>query len=144
MKSPLLQRNFPDVFFLVDFIELHGAHGYLIHEFLSPLSNIRTDEYGGQSLENRFRWVLRLVKRVREAWGEDKPLFMRLSATDWAEGPEKDEEGIWKSWGIKQSTILVGKLKELGVDLIDTSSGGNWAEQKITVGPAYQASRCTF
>lgn len=63
---------------------------------------------------------------------------MRISATDWAEGPEKDEQGIWKQWGIEQSTILVGKLKEIGVDLIDCSSGGNWVRQKITIGPGYQ------
>lgn len=116
---------------------MHGAHGYLLHEFLSPLSNTRADEYGGQPLENRLRWFLRLVKRVRESW-VDKPLFVRLSATDWAEGPEKDDTGIWKQWGIEQSTILTGKLKELGVDLIDTSSGGNWLQQKIKVGPSYQ------
>jgi 2,4-dienoyl-CoA reductase-like NADH-dependent reductase (Old Yellow Enzyme family) len=120
-----------------DFIELHGAHGYLLHSFVSPLSNTRTDEFGGQSLENRMRWFLRLVERCREAWA-DKPLFVRISATDWAEGPEKDDQGIWKQWGIEQSTILVGKLKELGVDLIDCSSGGNWSQQKIDVKPGYQ------
>ncbi len=118
---------------------MHGAHGYLLHEFLSPLSNTRADEYGGQPLENRLRWFLRLVKRVRESWA-DKPLFVRLSATDWAEGPEKDDTGIWKQWGIEQSTILTGKLNELGVDLIDTSSGGNWLQQKIKVGPSYQVN----
>ena len=71
--------------FTVDFIEIHGAHGYLIHEFLSPLSNLRTDEYGG-SLENRLRFVLEIAKRARKAWGEEKPIFLRLSGTDWAEG----------------------------------------------------------
>jgi len=120
-----------------DFIELHGAHGYLLHEFLSPLSNTRTDEYGGQPLENRLRYFLQIVKRSREVWS-DKPLFVRLSGTDWAEGPEKDENGTWKQWGIEQTSILVGKLKEMGVDLIDCSSGGNWVHQKITVGPGYQ------
>ena len=122
---------------IVDFIELHGAHGYLLHSFLSPLSNTRNDEYGGQPLENRFRFFLRLVKVCREAWHE-KPLFVRISATDWADGPEKDHKGSWKQWGIKQSTILVARLKEIGVDLIDCSSGGNWAQQKIIVKPGYQ------
>ncbi|KAF8973660.1 putative NADH:flavin oxidoreductase 2 [Flammula alnicola] len=120
-----------------DFIEIHGAHGYLLHSFLSPLSNTRTDEYGGQSLENRLRFFLRLVKRCREAW-PDKPLCVRISANDWAESPEKDDHGIWKQWGLEQSTVLVGRLKELGVDLIDCSSGGNWFHQKIPVGPGYQ------
>lgn len=120
----------------VDFIEIHAAHGYLFHEFLSPLSNVRDDQWGGQSLENRLRLTLRIAKLVREAW--DKPLFVRLSATDWAEGPEKDEQGIWKQWGIEQTIILVGKLKEIGVDLIDVSSGGNWVQQNITVRPGYQ------
>lgn len=75
---------------------------------------------------------------MREAW--DKPLFVRLSATDWAEGPEKDEEGNWKQWGIEQTTILARQLKELGIDLVDVSSGGNWVQQKIPVGPGYQVS----
>jgi 2,4-dienoyl-CoA reductase-like NADH-dependent reductase (Old Yellow Enzyme family) len=129
--------NHPFSRIAVDFIELHGAHGYLLHSFVSPLSNTRTDQWGGQSLDNRMRFFLRLTKRCREAWA-DKPLFVRISATDWAEGPEKDEQGIWKQWGIEQSMILVGKLKEIGVDLIDCSSGGNWVNQKITVGPGYQ------
>ncbi|KIM47773.1 hypothetical protein M413DRAFT_439440 [Hebeloma cylindrosporum] len=120
-----------------DFIELHGAHGYLLHSFLSPLSNTRDDEYGGQPLENRLRFFLRLVKVCREAWAE-KPLFVRISASDWADGPEKDDEGRWKQWGIEQSTILVARLKEIGVDLIDCSSGGNWAHQKIIAKPGYQ------
>ena len=71
--------------FTVDFIEIHGAHGYLIHEFLSPLSNKRTDEYGG-SLDNRLRFVLEIAKGARKVWGEEKPIFLRLSATDWAQG----------------------------------------------------------
>lgn len=121
----------------VDFIELHGAHGYLLHAFLSPLSNVRSDDYGGQPLENRLRFVLRLVKRCRDAW-PDKPLFVRISATDWHEGPEKDQHGTWLQWGIEQSTILTGRLKEIGVDLIDCSSGGNWVHQKINVKPGYQ------
>lgn len=119
-----------------DFIELHGAHGYLLHEFLSPLSNIREDAYGGQSLENRLRWPLSVVKSVRAVWS--KPLFVRISGTDWAEGPEKGDDGLWKQWGIEQSKIFVGELEKIGVDLIDVSSAGNWAAQKIPVGPGYQ------
>ncbi|KAG9314036.1 hypothetical protein JVU11DRAFT_4815 [Chiua virens] len=119
-----------------DFIEIHAAHGYVLHEFLSPLSNNRTDAYGG-SLENRMRSSLRLVKRVREAWA-DKPLFVRISAMEWAEGPEKGDDGEWKQWGIEQSKIFVGELKSLGVDLIDTSTGGNWLRQKIPLSHGYQ------
>ncbi|KAI0652018.1 FMN-linked oxidoreductase [Trametes meyenii] len=118
-----------------DFIELHGAHGYLFHQFNSPLSNVRTDKYGG-SLENRLRFPLEVVARIRAIW--DKPLFMRISATDWAEGPEKDASGEWRQWGVEQSKIYVGELKKLGVDLIDCSSGGLWVQQKITVVPGYQ------
>jgi len=119
-----------------DFIEVHAAHGYLLHEFLSPLSNSRADTYGGD-LENRMRFPLRLVKRVREAW-EGKPLFVRISATDWAEGPERSDKAEWKQWGIEQSKIFVGELKDLGVDLVDASSGGNWARQKIPLKHGYQ------
>jgi len=120
-----------------DYIEIHGAHGYLIHSFLSPMSNTRTDDYGGQSFENRIRFPLRVVKAVREVWG-DRPLFVRLSATDWADGPEKDSQGRWLQWGIEQTIFLAGELKKLGVDLIDVSSGGNWSAQKVLVGPGYQ------
>ncbi|EJT99788.1 NADH:flavin oxidoreductase 1 [Dacryopinax primogenitus] len=121
-----------------DFIEVHGAHGYLISSFVSPLSNKRTDEYGG-SLENRIRLAVEVAKRIRSVWGEEKPLFWRLSAVDWAEGPEKDEAtDEWKQWGIEQSTVLAGELQKVGVDLIDVSSGGNWNAQKITIGPGYQ------
>ncbi|KAF8272835.1 FMN-linked oxidoreductase [Lactarius quietus] len=120
-----------------DFIEIHGAHGYLLHSFLSPLSNTRTDNYGGQSFENRIRFPLRVVEAVREAWG-DRPLFVRLSATDWAEGPEQDSQGRWLQWGIEQTIMFTGELKKLGVDLIDLSSGGNWSAQKVLVGPGYQ------
>ncbi|KAF8167669.1 NADH:flavin oxidoreductase/NADH oxidase [Crassisporium funariophilum] len=120
-----------------DFIEIHAAHGYLLHNFVSPLSNTRTDTFGGQALDNRLRFLLRLTKACRDSW-VDKPLFVRISATDWAEGPEKDDQGRWLQWGIEQSTILVGKLKEIGVDLIDCSSGGNWARQKIALKPGYQ------
>ncbi|KAJ7492431.1 NADH:flavin oxidoreductase 2 [Mycena latifolia] len=120
-----------------DFIEVHGAHGYLLHEFVSPLSNTRTDQYGG-SLENRLRFPLRLLQRIREVWS-DKPLFVRISASDWAEGPEKAEDGTWLQWGIEQSNIWVDKMLSLGVvDLVDCSSGGNWSKQKITVGDGYQ------
>ncbi|KAF8665430.1 hypothetical protein AX16_000449 [Volvariella volvacea WC 439] len=119
-----------------DFIEIHSAHGYLLHSFVSPLSNNRTDIYGGQSLENRLRFPLRLVAACRAAW--DKPLFVRISASDWAEGPEKNEQGIWKQWGIEQSKVYAGKLHEIGVDLVDTSSGGNWARQQIDFRHGYQ------
>ncbi|KAF9076018.1 NADH:flavin oxidoreductase [Rhodocollybia butyracea] len=117
-----------------DFIELHSAHGYLLNSFVSPLSNVRADEFGGQSLENRLRWPLRVVSRCRTAW--TKPLFVRISATDWANGPEQ-EDGIWKQFGIEQSKIYASELYKLGVDLVDCSSGGNWSSQKITVGPGY-------
>jgi len=121
-----------------DFIEIHGAHGYLISSFVSPLSNKRIDEYGG-SLENRIRLPLEVAKKVREVWGEEKPVFVRISAVDWAEGPEKDASGEWKQWGIEQSTILAAELQKVaGIDLIDVSSGGNWSAQKITIGPGYQ------
>ncbi|UPK66960.1 NADH:flavin oxidoreductase/NADH oxidase [Chitinophaga filiformis] len=108
-------------------IELHGAHGYLLHQFLSPLSNHRTDDYGG-SFENRIRLVLEVVAAVREVWPEDYPLFVRLSATDWADG----------GWDLESTTALARILKDKGVDLIDTSSGGLAHHQKITVGPLYQ------
>ncbi|KAG9076147.1 hypothetical protein FRC06_009674 [Ceratobasidium sp. 370] len=121
-----------------DFIEIHGAHGYLLHSFYSPISNKRTDTYGG-SLENRLRLPLRVASTVRAAWGESKPLFFRLSATDWASGPERDPEtGEWNSWGIEQTIELSKGLKDVGVDLIDTSSGGNWVKQVIPVEPGYQ------
>lgn len=84
-----------------------------------------------------MRFPLRLVKRVREAWA-DKPLFVRISATDWAEGAEKGDDGEWKQWGIEQSKLFVGELKSLGVDLVDTSSGGNWVQQKIPLKHGYQ------
>ncbi|KZT41418.1 FMN-linked oxidoreductase [Sistotremastrum suecicum HHB10207 ss-3] len=118
-----------------DFIELHAAHGYLIHEFYSPLSNHRTDEYGG-SLNNRFRFLLEIVEKVKAVWPE-KPLFVRISAADFAEGPEQ-ENGEWKQWGIEQSILLCKQLKDRGVDLIDCSAGGNWAKQKFALEPGYQ------
>jgi 2,4-dienoyl-CoA reductase-like NADH-dependent reductase (Old Yellow Enzyme family) len=108
-------------------IELHGAHGYLIHEFLSPLSNERTDGYGG-SFENRTRIVRETVEAVRTQWPERFPLFIRISATDWA--PD--------GWDVEQSVELARVLKPLGVDLVDCSSGGNVAGAKVPVGPGYQ------
>jgi 2,4-dienoyl-CoA reductase-like NADH-dependent reductase (Old Yellow Enzyme family) len=109
-------------------IEIHAAHGYLLHEFLSPLSNHRTDDYGG-SLENRMRLTLRVAERVRTAMPEDLALFVRISATDWA------EEG---GWDVEQSVELAKRLKETGVDLIDVSSGGTLAKASIPACPGYQ------
>ena len=108
-------------------IEIHAAHGYLIHEFLSPLSNQRSDAYGG-SFENRTRFLRETVEAVRHSWPERAPLFVRISATDWVEG----------GWDIEQSVELSRQLKKLGVDLIDCSSGGNVAKAQIPVGPGYQ------
>ncbi len=108
-------------------IELHAAHGYLLHEFLSPLSNQRQDQYGG-SFENRTRFLREVVQAVRRVWPEAAPLFVRISATDWAEG----------GWDIEQSVELARQLKPLGVDFIDCSTGGNAAQAKIPVGPGYQ------
>jgi 2,4-dienoyl-CoA reductase-like NADH-dependent reductase (Old Yellow Enzyme family) len=108
-------------------IEIHSAHGYLLHEFLSPLSNLRTDEYGG-SFENRVRLPLRVVEAVREVWPERLPLFYRVSATDWVED----------GWNLDATIALGKKLKGMGVDLIDASSGGNVAGATILVGPGYQ------
>ena len=108
-------------------IELHGAHGYLMHEFLSPLSNQRTDRYGG-SFENRTRIVRETVEAVRAQWPERLPLFMRISATDWVEG----------GWDVEQSIELARVLAPLGVDLVDCSSGGNVPGVKIPIGPGYQ------
>jgi len=108
-------------------IEIHGAHGYLLHEFLSPLSNVRPDEFGG-SLENRMRLALRVTQVVREVWPARNPLFFRVSATDWQEG----------GWDVEQSIELARRLKPLGVDVIDVSSGGNLPQAKIPVGPGYQ------
>ncbi|MEY4637294.1 MAG: dehydrogenase [Acidobacteriota bacterium] len=109
-------------------IEIHAAHGYLLHEFLSPLSNQRTDHYGG-SFDNRTRFVREVVTAVRGVWPEHLPVFVRISATDWLEG----------GWDIEQSVELARQLKPLGVDFIDCSSGGNAAHAKIPVGPGYQA-----
>ncbi|MHA4843937.1 NADH:flavin oxidoreductase/NADH oxidase [Flavitalea antarctica] len=110
-----------------DVIEIHAAHGYLIHQFYSPLSNNRSDEYGG-SFENRVRLLLEITRAVREEWGAEKPLFVRISATDWTEG----------GWTIDDSVNLAKLLKSEGVHLIDTSSGGNVPVAKIPHTPGYQ------
>jgi 2,4-dienoyl-CoA reductase-like NADH-dependent reductase (Old Yellow Enzyme family) len=110
-----------------DVIEIHGAHGYLIHEFYSPLSNHRTDEYGG-SFENRVRLLLEVVDSVKESWPADKPLFVRISSTEWTEG----------GWTADDSAALAKLLKGKGVDLVDCSSGGNVAAAKIPLRPGYQ------
>lgn len=108
-------------------LEIHAAHGYLIHEFLSPLSNHRTDEYGG-SFKNRTRLLLEIVEAVKLVWPIEYPLFVRISATDWADG----------GWNLEESVELSRILHEKGVDLIDCSSGGNIVTAKIPVGPCYQ------
>jgi 2,4-dienoyl-CoA reductase-like NADH-dependent reductase (Old Yellow Enzyme family) len=108
-------------------LEIHAAHGYLLHEFLSPQSNQRNDQYGG-SLDNRMRLVLRVTERMRSAMPDDLPLFVRISATDWAEG----------GWDIEQSVELSRRLKGLGVDLIDVSTGGNLPTVRIPVAKRYQ------
>ena len=108
-------------------IELHAAHGYLLHQFLSPLSNQRQDAYGG-SFENRIRLLLEVVNVTREVWPAELPLFVRISATDWTEG----------GWTIDESVQLAALLKTQGVDLIDASTGGNVAQVSIPVGPGYQ------
>ncbi|MDF5716364.1 MAG: NADH:flavin oxidoreductase/NADH oxidase [Rhizonema sp. NSF051] len=108
-------------------IEIHAAHGYLLHQFLSPISNQREDEYGG-SFENRTRLLREVAQRVREVLPEGYPLWVRISATDWVEN----------GWDIEQSIALSDKLKSLGVDLIDCSSGGNLPHVKVPSGPGYQ------
>ncbi|GAA5874982.1 hypothetical protein JCM8547_002141 [Rhodosporidiobolus lusitaniae] len=121
-----------------DVLELHAAHGYLVHNFLSPLSNQRKDKYGG-SLEDRLRHPLELISLVRAAWPDHKPLFMRISGTEWHPAGEKHEKtGEWISWGIEQSKFLVREAVKFGVDLIDVSSGGNASDQAIKTGPLYQ------
>ena len=108
-------------------IEIHAAHGYLLHEFLSPLANKRNDEYGGP-LENRARILRQVVAAVRKEWPASHPLFVRVSATDWVEG----------GWDIDECVELAGMLKSDGVDLIDCSSGGMAPNAKIPTGPSYQ------
>lgn len=108
-------------------VEIHAAHGYLLHEFCSPLSNQRHDEFGG-SFDNRIRLLLRVAKAVRDFWPPDKPVFVRISATDWHEG----------GWDIAQSVELCRRLKSLGIDLVDVSSGGLVPGVRIPAGPGYQ------
>jgi 2,4-dienoyl-CoA reductase-like NADH-dependent reductase (Old Yellow Enzyme family) len=108
-------------------IEIHSAHGYLLHQFFSPLSNHRKDEYGG-SFENRIRLLLEIVDAVRSVWPERLPLFVRLSATDYVDG----------GWNVEETVQLSGILKKLGVDLIDSSSGGLVPYAKVPFGPGYQ------
>ena len=110
-----------------DVIEIHAAHGYLLHQFLSPLSNQRSDEYGG-SLENRSRFLLEVAAEVRKSIPASTPLFVRISATDWVDG----------GWSIDESVELAKKLKAAGVDLIDTSTGGLVHDAKIPVAPGFQ------
>jgi 2,4-dienoyl-CoA reductase-like NADH-dependent reductase (Old Yellow Enzyme family) len=108
-------------------LELHAAHGYLLHQFLSPLCNARTDEYGG-AFENRVRLTLQVVEAVRKVWPRRLPLFVRLSASDWKEG----------GWDLEQTIQLSRKLRTVEVDLIDVSSGGTVPGVKIPLGPGYQ------
>ena len=110
-----------------DVVEIHAAHGYLLHQFLSPLANQRTDTYGG-SLDNRMRLLLEVVDRVRAKWPEHLPLFVRISATDWAAG----------GWNPDESVELAKQMRECGVDLVDCSSGGLVPGVQIPIGPGYQ------
>lgn len=110
-------------------IELHAAHGYLLHSFLSPVSNQRTDQYGG-SFANRTRVVCETVTAIRKVWPEKYPLWIRISATDWIEG----------GWSLEESVELARTLKPMGVDLVDCSSGGNVHHAKVPVGPGYQVA----
>jgi len=111
----------------VKIVEIHAAHGYFLHEFLSPLVNKRTDEYGG-SFENRTRALRETVEAVRAVWPERYPLFVRISATDWASG----------GWDVDEAILLAQQLKARGVDVIDCSSGGAVPRAKIAIGPGYQ------
>ena len=113
-------------------VEIHMAHGYLLHEFLSPLANHRSDDYGGP-LDNRLRFPLRVARSVREAWPAELPLFVRISATDWVEG----------GWDLGQSISLAHRLKEIGVDLIDCSAGFLTSDAAIPFGPGYQTPFAT-
>jgi len=110
-------------------LELHAAHGYLLHQFLSPLANHRRDRYGG-SFENRTRLLREMVQALRAVWPERLPLFLRLSATDWIEG----------GWNVEESVALCRELRELGVDLVDVSSGGLAPRARIPAAPGYQVS----
>ena len=110
-----------------DLVEVHAAHGYLLHQFLSPLSNIREDEYGG-ALGNRMRFPLEVCGAVREAWPSDKPLGIRISATDWVSG----------GWDVEQSIEFASEVSALGYDVLTASSGGLSADQRVETGPGYQ------
>lgn len=110
-------------------IEIHAAHGYLLHQFLSPISNHRNDEYGG-IFENRIRLLVETVEKIKEVWPENLPLFVRLSATDWTEG----------GWTLDETIELSRILKNKGVDLIDCSTGGNVPHARIPLSPGYQVS----
>ena len=107
--------------------EIHAAHGYLLHEFLSPLSNSRTDEYGG-SFANRTRFPLEVARAVRNAWPDELPVFVRISATDWTDG----------GWDVDEAVQFALELKAIGIDVVDCSSGGLVPHQRIAVGPGYQ------
>ncbi|MGH7617234.1 MAG: oxidoreductase, partial [Gemmatimonadaceae bacterium] len=109
-------------------LEIHAAHGYLLHEFLSPLSNTRTDRYGG-SFDNRTRLLRDVVAAIRRVWPEHAPLFVRISSTDWVDG----------GWTLDESVELARLLESDGVDLVDCSSGGNVHGVRIPIGPGYQA-----
>lgn len=110
-----------------EWLEIHAAHGYLIHSFYSPISNKRTDEYGG-SFENRIRFLLETVRAIRPVWPEHLPLTVRISGTDWTEG----------GWTVEESIELAKRLKAEGIDLVDCSSGGGVSHAKVPVGPGYQ------
>ena len=110
-----------------DVVEIHAAHGYLIHSFLSPFGNQRQDEYGGD-IEGRMRFLLEIFQAVRRAWPEGKPIGVRISATDWAPG----------GWNVEDSVVLASRLKELGCDYVTASSGGVTSEQKLEIYPGYQ------
>nr|WSW70710.1 NADH:flavin oxidoreductase/NADH oxidase [Streptomyces sp. NBC_00995] len=115
-------------------VEVHGAHGYLIGQFLSPHSNHRTDAYGG-SYDNRVRFALQVVDAVREVWPDELPVFFRISATDWlTENAEDEREG----WTADETVRLAGELRAHGVDLLDVSTGGNAPRARITTGPGHQ------
>lgn len=113
-------------------VEVHMAHGYLLHQFLSPLSNQRSDSYGG-NLENRMRFPLEVAKQVRKIWPEELPVLVRISATDWVTG----------GWDLEQSIALCRKLKEIGIDMIDCSSGGLVPDAVIPAGPGFQTPMAT-
>ncbi|ATE66331.1 NADH:flavin oxidoreductase/NADH oxidase [Rhizorhabdus dicambivorans] len=110
-----------------DLLEIHGAHGYLLHSFLSPISNLRTDEFGGD-ITSRMRFPLKLMKAVRQVWPEDRPLGLRLSATDWVDS----------GWTVEDSVVFAKALKAIGCDYVTASSGGSSPQQQIDLGPGYQ------